>query len=285
MKPKGRGLAQAAARAAATCLQPGLMLRALLPLGLTGVAVALLGWATWEPAVAGTRTLLQAWGLLPPLLDWLDYAGQARLRSLLAPLVLVALVQPLLVVASLLMVAWLLTPAVARQVAARQAGGLQAWRATSRLQALRWALGSSVLALLGLACSLPLWLLPGMSLLLPALAWGWLTAQLLGFAVLADYASRDERRHLLRQQRWPLLAMGMACGAAVAVPGPLLLGLLGPATLILAPVLAVLGVVLYGAVFAATSAWFAQLLVPALWALRARQMGAASVPMQQAVNV
>ena len=66
--------------------------------------------------------------------------------------------------------------------------------------------------------SVPLWLVPPLVLVLPPLIWGWLTCRVMAFDVLAEHASADERRTILRGQRWPLLAMGVVCGYLGAAP-------------------------------------------------------------------
>ena len=69
--------------------------------GLTGV----LGWAYWESTVATVRGGLEQWSLVAAMLKWLDSVGAGSLRSLLAPLIVVALSVPVVVVFTLLLVA------------------------------------------------------------------------------------------------------------------------------------------------------------------------------------
>ena len=68
-------------------------------------------------------------------------------------------------------------------------------------------------ALAALVLSIPLWFVPPLVVVLPPLIWGWLTCRVFAYDVLAAHASADERRHILHQhRRWPLLAIGVACG-------------------------------------------------------------------------
>ncbi len=78
--------------------------------------------------------------------------------------------------------------------------------------------------------SVPLWLVPPLVLILPPLIWGWLTYRVMSYDVLAEHASADERRKLMRDHRWPLLAIGVVCGYLGAAPS--LLWAFGAATLI-----------------------------------------------------
>jgi hypothetical protein len=85
-----------------------------------------------------------------------------------------------------------------------------------------WSAACTAAALLALVLSIPLWFVPPLVLVLPPLIWGWLTCRVLAFDVLAQHATPAERRQVLRQQRWPLLAMGV-----VRLPGCLALAAVG----------------------------------------------------------
>ena len=108
--------------------------------------------------------------------------------------------------------------------------------------------------------------MPPLVLVLPPLIWGWLTYRVFAYDVLATHASRDERRQLLDDQRWPLLGMGIACGALGAAPS--LLWAVSALALVLAPFLILASIWLYTLVFAFSSLWFAHYLLAALQRLR-----------------
>jgi len=158
-------------RAAVYCLHPRLVLWSLLPLLLAGGAVALLGWTYWEPAVAAVRDTLEQWALTAAMLQWLDTVGANQLRTLVGPMIVVALAVPVLVLLSLLLVASLMTPAIVRLVAARRFPELEMRRGASIWQTLGWALACTLAALLALVLSVPLWLVPPLVLVLPPLIW------------------------------------------------------------------------------------------------------------------
>jgi hypothetical protein len=181
---------------------------------------------------------------------------------------------PVVLVLSLLLVAWLMTPAIVRLVVARRFPALQKKQGAGLLLGLAWSLGCTVWALLLLAASVPLWLIPPVVLIVPPLIWGWLTYRVLSFDVLADHADRAERRELMHRHRWPLLAAGIITGYLGAAPS--LLWAFSAATLILAPVLVVVSVWLYTLVFAFSALWFSHFLLAALAALRAEQEAAAA---------
>ncbi len=262
-------------RAAAYCLHWRVILWSLAPLLVAGGAVALLGWAYWESTVAAVRAALEQTSLIAAALQWLDSIGASKLRSLLAPLIVVALSVPVVVVATLLLVALLVTPAVVQMVAARRFAGLERRHGGGWWRGLAWSLLCTVAALAALVLSVPLWFVPPLVMLLPPLIWGWLTYRVLAYDVLAVHASAQERRFILRARRWPLLAMGVMCGYLGALPS--LLWAASAATLIFAPLLAVVSVWLYTLVFAFAAAWFAHYALAELQRLRTAEAAAASV--------
>ena len=253
-------------RAAAYCLHPRVILLSLAPLLLAGGMTLALGWFLWEPAVAAVQASLQSWSLIDTLLRGLDAIGAGGLRALIAPLVIVALALPVIVVLSLLMVALLMAPALVSLVVKRRFANLEAKRGAALWQSVLWSLGCTLAALLALALSVPLWFVPPLILLLPPLIWGWLTCRVMAFDVLAEYASAEERRTILREQRWPLLMIGLVCGYLGAAPT--LIWAFGAAALIFAPLLALLAVWLYTLVFAFSALWFAHFALAALQRLR-----------------
>ena len=261
-------------RAVAYCLHPRVVLWSLLPLVLAGAAVGALGWAYWETSVAAVRGALEQTHLVAAMLDWLDRMGANRLRAVMAPMIVVALSVPLVVLATLLLVAVLVTPAVVNTVAARRFPVLQRLQGCGWWQALGWSLCCTAAALAALVVSVPLWFVPPLVLVLPPLIWGWLTARVFAYEALASHASADERRHLLRHRRWPLLAMGVACGVLGAVPS--LVWAAGAAALIFAPVLALVSVWLYTLVFAFAACWFTHYMLAELQRLRSLPAAASS---------
>ena len=253
-------------RAAAYCLHPKVILLSLLPLLFAVAAVLGLGWFYWEIAVASVRATLEQWSLVLSFLAWLDSIGAAGFGAVLAPLIVVALSLPLIVVASLLLVAWLMAPALVDLVAARRFGALERKRGAGWFSAALWSVGYMLLALLLLVLSLPLWFIPPLVLVLPPLIWGWLTYKVMSYDALAVHASADERQQLLRDKRWPLLAIGVVTGYLGAAPS--LLWAVSAATLVLAPVLVVVSVWLYTLIFAFGALWFTHYALAALQRLR-----------------
>ena len=261
-------------RAAAYCLHPKVIALSLAPLAIVGGAAFALGYFYWEPALTGVRASLDESALLEPLFGWLRSIGAGGWASVLVPLIVVAIAVPVFVVTTLLVAAMLMTPAIVRLVAARRFPRLEARRGGSFWSGLGVSLGSTAIALAALVLSIPFWFVPPLVLVLPPLIWGWLTYRVLSYDVLATHASREERLRLLDDERWPLLAMGVACGAMGAAPS--LLWAVSALALVLAPFLILVSIWLYTLVFAFSSLWFAHYLLAALQRLRRDDASGAS---------
>lgn len=254
-------------RAVAYCLRPRVIALSFLPLVLM-VALALgLGYYYWESALDWVRATLEASSFINNIWDWLQSVGAGSLKVVLAPLIVIFAVTPVIVVLSLLMVALLMTPALTLLVAERRFPQLERKRGGSFVFSLLWSLGSTVLALIALVISVPLWLVPPLILVLPPLIWGWLTYRVMAFDALAEHASAQERREIFRRHRGWLLGIGVFCGYLGAAPTLIWASgaLLAAAFVILVP----LAIWIYTLVFAFSSLWFAHYCLAALQALRA----------------
>ena len=93
------------------------------------------------------------------------------------------------------------------------------------------SLSASILFIAGWLVTLPLWLLPGLGLILPLFWMGWLNRRTFAYDVLAGYATPDEWRTLRQQHAWPLLALGLLVAMLAYVP---FLGLIAPSLAALA---------------------------------------------------
>lgn len=249
-------------RALLYCLHPRVIALSFVPLVLlVGLGLAAAYWG-WDPAVEAVRDWIETQSLLAGAVRWLTFLGAGGLRSVVAPLIVVAISLPILVMICLLAVSMFMTPAVVALVAERRFVDLVRKRGAGLMTQIAWAFGSTLLALLALVVSLPLWLVPLVVLVLPPLIWGWLTYRVLAFDALADHASSEERRAILREHRTPLLLMGIFTGYLGTAPG--VIGVSGAMTIALAPIVLPLALWIYTLVFAFSSAWFAHYALHAL---------------------
>ena len=260
-------------RAAAYCLHPRVIVLSLAPLALMAVLGLGLGHFYWAPAVAWMREALDAWPILSSMWGWIESIGVPDFKSVLAPAAVIFLATPVIVVVSLLIVSGLMAPALTRLVAQRRFPALQHKQGASFLLSMFRSLGMTVLALVALVVSVPLWLIPPLVLVLPPLIWGWLTYQVMSFDALSEHASADERRELLRAHRWPLFGIGVLCGYLGAAPSIVWASavVFAAAFFVLIPI----AIWIYTLVFAFSALWFAHYCLDALAQQRARRVAAA----------
>ncbi|RYX97832.1 MAG: EI24 domain-containing protein [Comamonadaceae bacterium] len=266
-------------RAALYCLHARVILLSLLPLAIM-VALALgAAYFFWEGAVDAVRFQLSHFELITSMTRWLEGIGWPQLTAVLPMVILLFLAIPVIVIVSLLFVAMFMTPAMVALVAQRRFPLLERKRGGSFFASLLWSLGSTLLAVIALILSVPLWLVPPLILILPPLIWGWLTYRVMSYDALADHASPEERRQIFSQHRATLLLIGVLSGYLGAAPS--LLWASGAMFVAMAPILVPVAIWVYTLVFAFSSLWFAHYLLSALDQLRATNNALAPDPLAQ----
>ena len=253
-------------RAAGYCLVPRVVALSLLPLLLIAVVAAACGYFFWAPAVAWVQGALENADWLGMLWGWLRGFGAGDLPGVLAPALVVLAATPLIVIVCVLAVALLMAPAVVTLVAQRRFPGLERKRGGSFLVSVLWSLGSTLAALVALAVSMPLWLVPPLVLILPPLIWGWLTYRVMAFDALAEHASKEERQTLFKRHQWSLLLIGVLSGFLGAAPGIVWASgvVFAAAFFVLVPI----AICIYNLLFAFSSLWFTHFCLAALQRLR-----------------
>ena len=253
-------------RAVMYCLHPRVIALSILPLVIMAVISLGLGYFFWETAIATVRGNLDSYEMVSSMVRWLETLGLSNLRLVLAPVLLLFLAIPVIVIVSLLFVATFMTPAMVALVAERRFPRLERKKGGSMLASLLWSLGSTLLAVIALVLSIPLWLIPPLILVLPPLIWGWLTYRVMSYDALVDHASSEERRQIIKQHRMQLLGIGVLSGYLGAAPS--LIWASGAMFVAMAPILVPVAIWLYTLVFAFSSLWFAHYTLSALEQLR-----------------
>ena len=266
-------------RAVMYCLHPRVMLLSVLPVILMGALSLGLGYFYWESALLVVRSHLDSYALVNAVVRWLEGVGLSGLNTVLAPVLLLFLTIPVIVIGTLLLVAVFMTPSMVALVASRRFPQLQRKKGGSFVAGVFRSLAATLLAAFLLLITTPLWLVPPLILILPPLIWGWLTYRVMSYDALADHASADEREQILRENRLPLLGMGVLSGYLGAAPS--LLWASGAVFVALAPVLVPLAIWIYTLVFAFSSLWFAHYCLSALEQIRKENNPLAQEPRAQ----
>ena len=270
-------------RALAYCFHPKVILLTLLPLLLMLIIVMGLGMVYWDAALESIRAWIDASSAMNWAWVWLERVGLMSLKAVVAPLIIIVAVTPLVVVMSLLAVSFMMTPALVNLVAERRFSNLERRHGGSMLQSVAWTVFSVVLALGALVLTLPLWWLPPLAVMLPALIWGWLTYRVMTYDVLSEHASRIERIELMRRHRFQLLAMGVVTGMMGAAPS--LVWASGALFVAAFVVLIPTAVWIYTLVFVFSALWFGHFLLNALAQLRNEPPSVATPNLHQTDHV
>jgi len=264
-----KSLFDSAWRAAAYCAHPKVIFFSLLPLVLmVGLALGL-GFFFWESAIDAVDRAVRSMDLLQSLFGWFDSIGMSKLKAMFAPMFIVFLATPVVVVLSLLSVALFMAPAMLKLVTRRRFPALEQRHGGSIAGSLFVSFSATVIALIALVISVPFWLIPPVVLVVPPLIWGWLTYRVMSYDMLSEHASKQERRELIRRHRVSLLLIGIVTGYLGAAPS--LLWVSGAMFIPLAPFLVPIAIWIYTLVFAFSALWFAHYALAALAVMRAEQ--------------
>ena len=104
-----------------------------------------LGYFFWDPAIAAVTGWLESYELVKAFLGWLDRLGAGALRTVFAPLLVLALATPLIVLGVLLLVAVFMTPSMVDLVAQRRFPLLERRQGGSFIASALWSVGSLLL--------------------------------------------------------------------------------------------------------------------------------------------
>jgi hypothetical protein len=186
-------------RALASALHPRMLWLTFMPFVAATVGWGVILWFSWQTLIGATRGWLEGWSFTVTLYHLFDSLGFSGLHAAIAPFLVVAMTIPLIVVTVLLLIATLSMPAVIRFLSTRQFPGLEMRRGGTWYGSLGQALWTTLVCLVLLIVTLPLWLVPPFFALIPPLLWGWLTYRVMTYDALALHATRDERRALVRR--------------------------------------------------------------------------------------
>jgi hypothetical protein len=222
------GVARALGRALRTLMHPKLLLLSVLP---TLVALVLWGSLTlyfWSPLNAWAAD----WLMNTTAVDAMLYVARvlfhwemAGLLPVLALILILLTVLPLVQATALMITAVFLMPMLVKHVAGRSYPGLENRHGGSFPGSVWSALvGASVFMFLWVV-TLPLWLVPGLALLLPLALSAYLNQRLFCYDAIADHADRNELDAILRGQWVGRLGLGCLLGVLHYVP---LLGWFAP---------------------------------------------------------
>lgn len=205
-------------RALASQLQPAMLLLAIGPVMVAGLFWFAIMWWKWATVLAAVESVLKTIPYVEAFADRLVLWGVSVIPGALLLWALGSLFVPLTLITALAFISLFGMPLMARHVARtqhealeRRSGGSLAGSLSNSLIGLAWFLPLAIV-------TLPLWFLPLVGWLVPALLLGRLNARLLRYDAIAEHASAVEIRALAsrRDLRWGWL--GFVGAAMNAIP-------------------------------------------------------------------
>ena len=166
-----------------------------------------------------------------PPMSWFAEWGAEWLAKAMAALGGWLLILSVSYAVAILLTAILVLPLMLNYLAERDYPDLARLGRDSVVESMRNSVGAAVLFAVGWMITLPLWLIPGLGLLLPLLLMAWLNRRTFAYDVLAAHTTVDEWRVIRKQQGMPLLMLGMIMAALTHIP---FVGLLAPSLAALA---------------------------------------------------
>ncbi|RJG27039.1 EI24 domain-containing protein [Massilia cavernae] len=265
-----RPVATAYGRALMSQLSGKMLLLSVIPFLLSVALWGALLWNGLQPVLDHMHALFTEYGWFSASGSWLSALGLGFLKTVIVPLLAVLFLLPLMVVTSLLFMGVVAMPAIVRHVARRQFPQLEMKKGGSFIGSLLVNLSGFVIFVPLWLLSLPLYAIAPVAVIAQAALWGWLTARVMSYDALADHASEDERIEIARRHKRQLMIIGIASGAAGALPGIVWIG--GTIVAVfLFPFLAALSIWLYVVIFIFTGLWFQYYCMQALADLRAER--------------
>ena len=190
------------------------LLPALVSLLLAiGLAVGALGWMVQQMMEYPPMSLLVGWGVV-----WLAYV-LAYLGGWMAIFAVAYLFAALLA-------ALFIMPLLLRHLSRYDYPDVASMGRDSFLAAAGNSLFAALVFVVGWLLTIPLWLIPGLSLLLPLLLMAWLNRRTFAYDALTLHATPGEWQQLRRQHKGPLFVLGLSMALLAHLP---LVGLLVPA--------------------------------------------------------
>lgn len=253
-------------RAFLSQLHGRILLLSALPFVLSLVLWGVLLYLGLQPLIDSLHALFTQYDFFRTSGQVLSAFGLGVLKAVIVPLIAMFMLLPLMILTALIFMGLFAMPAIGRHIGGRHFPQLEKKYGGSLAGSVGTSLATFLLFIVLWVLMLPLYAFPPAALAGQAVLWGWLTYRVMAYDAMADYASKEERLAIMREQRWPLLVIGMVSGAAGAVPGLLWMG--GVMSVVFFPFLAAFAIWLYVLIFIFTGLWFQYYCLEALARLR-----------------
>ncbi|GGY66691.1 EI24 domain-containing protein [Pseudoduganella albidiflava] len=264
-----RGVLNAYGRAVLSQLHGRMLILSAVPFLLSLVVWGVVLYFTLQPLVNWIESHFFRLELYTYSTPWLETIGMTFLKTVIPVLVSLLLLLPLMILTALVFIGVAAMPAIVKHVGDRHFPHLERKQGGSLVKGVGKAIALFLVFIVVWLCLLPLYVVPPLAVVASALLWGWLTSRVMSYDALSEHASAEEIEIIQREKKWPLLAIGVASGAAGSLPAIAWIGG-AVAMMALLPLLLAAALWLYVLVFIFTGLWFEYYCLEALSQLRAR---------------
>lgn len=136
----------------------------------------------------------------------------------IAAAILILLFIPLSYVVSLLLTSIFVMPLVQNYLGQKKFSHLEKRRGGHWVVSVINSLLATLAYLFMFVATLPLWIIPGVQILLPMVLSAWLNRRIFSYDSLQEFASKDERKKILTDNASSLFGLGFFCSVLVYVP-------------------------------------------------------------------
>jgi CysZ protein len=211
-----KGILVALLRALRSLGQRGMLWQLMWPGLLAAVLWTVVALFSWGALVSALVAWVREWHWVGPWISASEAAGAALV--VLAKIALFLMFVPLIYLTAAVLVAVVALPIMLERVALREYGDLEQRRGGSAVGSAWNSAAAAALFVAALVVSLPLWLIPGVGLVVSVGLAAWLNQKAFGYDALMLHADDTELRSLRDEQRVPMLLLGGAGALLAYVP-------------------------------------------------------------------
>ncbi|HRD33956.1 MAG TPA: EI24 domain-containing protein [Rhodocyclaceae bacterium] len=206
----------AAGRALRSLKDPGTFWHMVWPALVASLAWLFAAVYWWSDVVGAIMGWIEGW---PWVGGWLTESPTvAAVFGFMVDLTVAFALLPLIYLTSAVLVSVIAIPLMLERVGRRDYAELELRRGGSNLGSAWNALVAAAIFVAALLASLPLWLIPGLGLVISVLLTAWLNRRAFGYDALMLHADRDELALLPARLKQPMFVLGGGCALLAHVP-------------------------------------------------------------------
>lgn len=205
-------------RALVSQCHPKMLLAIFMPFLVALVGAIILLWLFWTPLTNWLDAQAAGWTIINSIDQWLLALGLFSIKLYLIPVLAAGILLPLSGIMGLVVAAVFIMPIVLRHIEAREYLGLARNGQFATLVGAQNALWVTGVFVVGWLVTMPLWLVPPLSLILPVFWWAYAFSRMLRMDALAEHASSRERKLLWRRHNGKYWLIGGILSVANLFP-------------------------------------------------------------------